>query len=268
MGWSAQMTQARLLKLETQVSTLSLNGVIATRGSFQLGPIDTVFPFGQITVVVGANGAGKTTLTRVLLGQIPHKKGEIRLDDNHILPAQAKWRSTIGFLSDDPNELLVECTAEELWHFCIGVNVLRFPSEERPDIRAGMIKRAHELADMLHFLPPSRQPIAEYSLGMRKKSQLIAALATDPDVIILDEPRNGLDPIGIEQVHRLLHTLVTEGKLVIIATHDLSWALAHSHRFLALRAGEMVLASETTDIDLRGGESYLLEKLSENKYQG
>lgn len=256
------MTQAQLHKLETQDRTLSLNDVIATRGSFRLGPIDTVFSFGQITVIVGANGAGKTTLTRVLLGQIPHKKGEIRLDGNQIITAQARWRSTIGFLSDDPNELLAECTAEELWKFCIGVNVLRFPSVARPDIRSRMIKRADEMADMLHFLPPSRKPIAEYSLGMRKKTQLIAALATDPDVVILDEPRNGLDPIGIEQVHRLLRTLVAKGKLVIIATHDLSWALAHSHNFLALRAGEMVLSSKTTDIGLRGGESYLLEKLS------
>lgn len=256
------MMQDRKAETSTlQGKSLIIDKVTATRGNFRLGPIDTVLPFAGITVLVGANGAGKTTLTRVLLGQIPLNHGKIILDDNQINTSQARWRSMVGYLPDDPDELLVECTAEEFWQFSIGVNVLRFPKDTRSEIRARMINRAYEISDMLHFQPPSRQPIAEFSLGMRKKTQLIAALATEPDVIIMDEPRNGLDPIGIEQLHRLLYSLVDEGKLVLVATHDLSWAVAHSQQVIALRAGKMMLASETRDIRLKGGESYLLERL-------
>ena len=258
------MMQVSQEKPELKKQALTLAGAVAVRGRFQLGPLEASLPFGQITVVVGPNGAGKSTLTRVLLGQIPLKKGHIRLQEREIHTARAEWRARLGFLSDDPNELLIECSAEELWRFCIGVNVLRFPKDIRSQMRAAMLRRARALADMLHFLPPARQPIAEYSLGMRKKTQLIAALCTDPDIIILDEPRNGLDPIGIDQMHRLLRALVAEGKLVLIATHDLAWALAHAHNFLVLRAGRMVLAATADEVKRKGGEAYLLDRLAQD----
>ncbi|MCL4554375.1 MAG: ABC transporter ATP-binding protein [Actinobacteria bacterium] len=240
---------------------LVLDGVTATRGSFVLGPIDIVLPFGKITAVVGANGAGKTTLARVLLGQIPMREGRIVLNDRPVLPSQMEWRATVGFLPDDPEELLAECTAEELWQLSIGAHVLCYPREARPEAKRKMLARAHELAEILHFQAPPSKPIAYFSLGMRKKTQLIAALATMPEIVLLDEPRNGLDPIGMAQTHRLLLDLAAEGKLVIVSTHDLSWAMKHSQQIIAISLGRVTLKSDTEDVIRKGGEDYLLELL-------
>lgn len=241
---------------------LLINNLVANRGSFTLGPMDACLPFASITALVGANGAGKTTLTRVLLGQIPISRGDIALDDKKIDVAEASWRSAVGYVPDDPDELLIECTAEEFWQFTISVHALRFSRDIRAKVRKQMVDNAHELSQLLHFQPPPKQPIAEYSLGMRKKTQLVAALAAEPPIVIMDEPRNGLDPIGIEQLHRLLFSLMKKGTLVLLATHDLSWALAQSQQIIALHSGQIILASETRKLHLDGGEAYLLERLS------
>lgn len=246
---------------QTHGRHLVLDGVTATRGRFVLGPIDAVFPFGKITAVVGANGAGKTTLARVLLGQIPLKEGRILLDDEQVSTSQMEWRATVGFLPDDPEELLSECTAEEFWQLSIGAHALRYPREARPEAKRKMLGRAHELAEMLHFQVPPRKPIAYFSLGMRKKTQLIAALATMPDIVLLDEPRNGLDPIGMAQAHSLLLGLADVGKLVIVSTHDLPWAMKHSQQIIAISLGRVTLKSDTEEVIRKGGEEYLLELL-------
>jgi ABC-type multidrug transport system ATPase subunit len=240
-------------------------GVVLTdwtvrRPSFELGPITTRLQGARITAIVGANGAGKTTLLRSLAGQLP-ASGEAQTASELIRPREPRWRQMIGFVPDDPEELLPDCTAQELWSFIAGVHSRGLPRHERRPARERLMARAGQLAAQLGYAPPAGKPLAEYSLGMRKKAQIVAAMMHEPLFLMMDEPRNGLDPFGIERLYRITSALAQRGPAILVATHDLDWALHHADRIIALRRGALVLDSTTASVNGSGGAAVLLETL-------
>jgi len=231
---------------------LDLGQFVARRRQFTLGPVDFEVPLGSTLALVGPNGAGKTTLLRALLGQLP-SNGQVKWHDENVWDlTDPSWRSIVGYVPDDPNEILEECTGQEYWAFAIGIRLRIIDRAARGHAAAAMLNDVANLQARLTLTPDDSSPIAEYSLGMKKKTQLISVLATRPEIVIMDEPRNGLDPIGILQLEEILNELRESGKAVLIATHDIDWALKNSDHILGLRDGTVAFNDTTVNLRTRG----------------
>ena len=180
---------------------------------------------GEVTAFLGPNGAGKTTTLRMLLG----------------LVAPSGGRATIGgaeyALLDRPADVVGAALEASSFHpgrsgrdhlrICCAVNGY-------PDTRAG------EVLELVGLTEAGRRPVRGYSLGMRQRLGLAAALVGDPPVIVLDEPSNGLDPAGIAWLRGLLKRLAAEGRTVLISSHALSEVQQIADRVVILNRGRLV----------------------------
>lgn len=229
------------------------------RGSFALGPVNLGLRPGQVVALVGANGAGKTTLLSLITGQLQMDSGALEFRGVPQEPQSALWRRTIGYVPDDPQELLEELTAEEFWRFTARMHLRGHRGPQADQAWTRMLNRSRELADLLELHPRPRALIGSFSLGMRRKTQLVNALMTDPQLVIMDEPRNGLDPVGIARLHEIIDSLRASRKIVIVASHDVEWALVHADRVVGLRGG--TIAFDSADAVTKLSPRILLEYL-------
>jgi ABC-2 type transport system ATP-binding protein len=178
--------------------TKALNGV-----SFKLFP-------GQVRALVGPNGSGKTTLVKILLGLLFPTSGSTQVYGENSFECQQKSR--IGFLAEE-NCFYPHLTGRETLDFY--AKLLKLP-------RAKRHSRIDELLEITDMTEAQKKPLGEYSLGMLRRIGIAQALLADPELLILDEPTNGLDPIGIEDVHELIDQLKRRGKSILICTHLLA----------------------------------------------
>ncbi len=162
---------------------------------------------GRITGFLGPNGAGKTTTLRMLLGLVRASAGTATIDGHRY--------------ADIPNPLTVVGSALEATNFHpgrTGRNHLRVQAAA-----AGVSnRRVDELLELVGIPAAARKRAGGYSMGMRQRLGLAAALLGDPHVIILDEPANGLDPEGIRWLRGFLRHLAGEGRTLLISSHMLS----------------------------------------------
>lgn len=169
----------------------------------------TVAP-GQVFGFLGPNGAGKTTAMHVLLGFIEANEGEARLFGRDVRESIARQR--IGYLPEHPDTYRF-LTGREL----LDVTASLFRLDRRT--RRQRIGEAIEAAGLQGAV--SRR-IATYSRGMMQRICLAQALINDPDLVILDEPTGGLDPIGRRDIRRIIGELRDRGKTVFFSSHELS----------------------------------------------
>ena len=215
-------------------------------GNFRLGPVALDVAPGSITAVLGSNGSGKTTLIRALLGLVPVEAGAITVAGRPAGSRDPRMLREVGFAPDDDAALIEELTAPELWrlHARIHARVAGDPED--------MVAHAVEVARRLDFEPP-RTSIGSFSHGMKKKTQLAAALMHRPQVLVLDEPRNGLDPLGIERLEALLRSERDAGTSCLVASHDLRWAERVADRVILLAEGRVVANAAPLEVAGTGG---------------
>jgi cobalt/nickel transport system ATP-binding protein len=173
---------------------------------------------GQRLSILGANGCGKSTLLRILAGLIHPQSGSVRafgceLSENSLRGAEAiKFHRRVGFIFQDPDvQLFCSTVSEEL---AFGPLQLGMPAEE-------IKKRINDTAEMLGITSLLKKPPMLLSGGEKKKAAIGSVLILSPDVLILDEPTNSLDPRSQTWLLRLLAQLSGAGKTLIFATHDL-----------------------------------------------
>ena len=154
---------------------------------------------GDIYGLIGRNGAGKTTLLKIILGIIEPTSGEVEFDEQTTLS-----KNKIGSLIEDPG-LYKNATAYE--------NMKRFSILYGADV-----EEINPILEKVSLLNEDR-PVREYSLGMRQRLGLAIALLNNPEVLILDEPINGLDPTGIKEFRSIIQKLNKEGVTFIISSH-------------------------------------------------
>jgi ABC-2 type transport system ATP-binding protein len=230
--------QAEECDLEIMLSSgaspsVEARDLVVRLGSFTLGPLSLSIPPSEIVCFLGPNGAGKTTLLRALTGLTPRVDGKISVLDCDPATRSKSMLRYIGIIADDPSDLIEELTARELWQLhAIIYSRIEGSCDE-------MLDRADQLAEAFHFVPPDA-PIATYSYGMKKKTQIIAALLQTPTLIVADEPRNGLDPFGIKTLESLLSDEAERGATVIVASHDIYWAERLSDRVGVLIRGKLL----------------------------
>lgn len=214
-------------------SAVLLRHLEVRRNAFTLAINEMRLRPGEITCIVGANGSGKTTLLLSILGLLPHE-GTCYVHGTPYDGVDPYVKSTIGFIPDDPTLLFDELTAREQW----SVTATVIAGLQGNLTQAKLMERAEMLAASIGFDPPA-QLAREYSHGMRKKTQIVQALLGKPAVIVVDELRNGLDPIAIKQTEQLMKAERERGAAICAATHDLWWAERFADHIIVLDKGSI-----------------------------
>lgn len=224
----------------TDCEVLRLECVEVQRATFRLGPVDLAVRQGESVCVVGPNGSGKTTLLSIAAGLLKPLAGRVVVVGREPDLMTRNHLADIGFVADDPKLLIEEVSAPEYWSL-----LARLRAEARP----GTASLADDIAAMLGFSPPDRR-IATYSHGMRKKTQLVAALAHRPQIIIVDELRNGLDPIAARRAEHALAEARRDGAGLLFASHDLYWAERNADRIVVLCEGRVIASGSPAEVKL------------------
>jgi ABC-2 type transport system ATP-binding protein len=202
---------------------------------------------GSVLCVAGANGGGKTTLIETIVGLIPPGDGHVRILGQEQSPNAMTTKNLVGFIPDDDSWIIPELTAQEYFSLLVSLY-------DRSDAgcRHEMNKQIGQLAEVLMFSAFGKQ-LGELSHGNKKKVQIIAALIHQPPLLIVDELRNGLDPIAITRAEELLKSKARKGTAILAATHDLWWAERFAHDIVMLDAGRVVLEQSTAEIIAESG---------------
>src|SRR5262249_2808439 len=168
--------------------------------------VDLRVPRGTAFGYLGPNGAGKTTLIRMLLGLIRPTRGRMRLLG---LPVPAKRRDAlarVGAIVDEPRFHGHMTGRQNLWTLAAAREPAAHMRIDAALERVGLLDRADDR-------------VSKYSMGMRQRLGIAACLIADPDLLILDEPMNGLDPAGMQEFRELIRSLVAEGRTGVISSH-------------------------------------------------
>ncbi len=190
-------------------------------------------PRGTICGFVGPNGAGKTTTIRMLLGLIAPSAGTGTVL-GHSITEPEKYLASVGAMIEGP----------AFYPALTGIENLRVLAT-----MGGIpIDRVESLIDLVGLTGRGGDKYKTYSLGMKQRLGIAAALLPNPALLILDEPTNGLDPEGIQEVRDLLKKLASEGTTVFVSSHLLSEIEIISEYIVMLRKGEVVFAGSIEDL--------------------
>jgi ABC-type multidrug transport system ATPase subunit len=210
--------------------------------SFILGPINLNVESAQIASLLGPNGSGKTTLIRSVLGLQAATRGSARFSGTLLTGRPPQVLAQIGYLTDSADDIIPELTPQEYWEFC-AMAYSRFGGSV-----GEMLDRAKGLAQALG-LSAERRGIGSFSLGMRRKTQLVACMLHAPELLVLDEPLIGLDFMSIKALEALLVEERRRGASVWVSSHDLALAHRLADKVFVLHLGSLVLEVKTQEID-------------------
>ena len=190
-------------------------------------------PLGTICGFVGPNGAGKTTTIRMLLGLISPTGGDAQILGEPITSPD-KYLASVGAMIEGPAFYPALSGAENLR---VLATLGGFPQE-----------RVDQLLEQVGLADRGGSKYKTYSLGMKQRLGIAAALLPNPKLLILDEPTNGLDPEGIQEIRQLLRSLADKGTTVFVSSHLLSELELISEYLVMLRKGEVVFAGPIQDL--------------------
>ncbi len=193
---------------------------VATRGltkNFRhqtaVDAIDLLVPRGAVYGFLGPNGSGKTTTIRMLLGLISPSAGEIEVLGRRVPDRRNDVLPRVGALVEGPAFHLYLSGRD---------NLRRLDDADRTASRASAAHRIDEALERVGLQAAATKRYRAYSLGMRQRLAIAAALLTPKDLMVLDEPTNGLDPQGTREVRALVSSLAEAGTTVLISSHLLS----------------------------------------------
>jgi ABC-2 type transport system ATP-binding protein len=193
-------------------------------------------PRGEVFGYLGPNGAGKTTTLKLLLGLLRADRGSARvLGVPHM---ERAWRFRAGYLPENPY-LYDYLTPQEYLDYA--GRLFGMPASERRERSAELLRR-------VGLAESARVPMRRFSKGMLQRAGLAQALLNDPELVFLDEPMSGLDPIGRHMVKEVILDLRGRGRTVFFSTHILSDAESLCDRVGLLRAGRLVTVGRLDDI--------------------
>src|SRR5947208_8322902 len=196
---------------------------------------------GEIFGFLGPNGAGKTTTIRMALGLIAPTSGSVEILGQDVFEHRARVLPHVGALVETP----------ALYTYLSGRNNLRAVAS----VLGGVPKaRLDAVLDLVGLGIRQKDRVRTYSLGMKQRLGVAMALLQDPDVLILDEPANGLDPAGIVEMRDLMHRLAAEGKTVFISSHLLGEVQQICTRVAIIHLGKLVTESSIEELISGQGE--------------
>lgn len=181
-----------------------------------------------ITGILGPNGAGKSTFMKLITGQIKPKIGSALVDGVDIRNAYHLF-SNIGFCPEQ-DSFYEEMTGRQ---FVKSMLSLHFFSHEEVE------RRTRETLELVDLDKDQDRVIRSYSRGMRQRLKIAQAIAHDPEIVILDEPLNGLDPLGRRKIIRLIKEFGSEGRTVIVSSHVLPEIEAMTRSIILIHQGKI-----------------------------
>jgi ABC-2 type transport system ATP-binding protein len=196
---------------------------------------------GQIFGLLGQNGAGKTTLVKILLGITKHSSGEAFLLDQ---PAGvAPVRRDVGYLPED----------HHFPDYHTGASLLHFYGALLGVSRADLKKRVPAVLERVGIAGRMHYKIRTYSKGMKQRLGIAQAIFHDPHVIFLDEPTDGVDPLGRREIRRILQMLKEEGKTIFLNSHLLSEVELICDRVAILQSGQVIREGDMATLTRKKG---------------
>ena len=198
---------------------------------------------GEIFAFIGHNGAGKTTMIKSIIGILNFDEGDILINDKSIKKEPIECKKMMAYVPDNP----------DLYENMKAINFINFicdmyeVSEEDRKERILKYSKLFEIDDKLN------DDISSFSHGMKQKVAIIASLAHDPDILIMDEPFVGLDPKAVYDMKEIMKEMVKNGKTIFFSTHILDVAEKICDRVAIIKDGKIVKVGKMKDI--KGDES-------------
>lgn len=205
-----------------------------------LSDVSFTFKRGIIYGLIGPNGAGKTTLFKTILGLIPRYEGEIQIFGSKQSRANNKWLEKVGYVPEKP--LIPDQLTAYRFLFIYGG--ILFPRDRNP---RAVIEEKLALVDLEDSID---QLIGTYSKGMKKRLMIANALLGDPDLLILDEPFEGLDPVQRVNVRNIFGTFRKSSKTIIISSHEIYELQAICEHMVLLENGKLMEFTSLENFDL------------------
>ena len=230
------------LVISTQALTKRFGPVTAVES------LDLQVRRGDIYGFLGANGSGKTTTVRMLLGLVLATSGQAYVLGQQVPRASRSVLPRVGALIEGP----------AAYGHLSGRQNLELLDASGPRTAGGASRRRGRIAvvlDQVGLAEVGRRPVRHYSLGMRQRLGLAGALLRGPELLVLDEPTNGLDPQGIREVRDLLLALNTGGTTVFVSSHLLAEVEQIANRVGVLDRGRLVLQADMSTLRRPTGRS-------------
>lgn len=185
---------------------------------------------GEIFGFLGPNGAGKTTTIRMLMGMLIPSQGQARILGLDCQKDRVEVKRRVGYLPDNP----------VFQDYLRGVEILQFVGEMHGLSGQLLVERVTQLLGQFSLTDAAYEFAVNYSMGMKRKLGLACAQIHNPDVYILDEPTNGLDPIAQREVQNWILESARAGKTIFLSTHLLDMAEKLCHRVAIIHRGEIL----------------------------
>ncbi|MEM6262778.1 MAG: ABC transporter ATP-binding protein [Bacteroidota bacterium] len=221
------------------MNTLSIKGLHKTYGRITaVNELSLDIPSGSIFGLLGPNGSGKTTTLGMVLGVIRPTKGTFEWFGR---PPSHHVRKIVGAILEQPNFYPTYSAWRNLQLVC--------------KIKEVSESRIHEVLELVGLVGREHDAFKTYSLGMKQRLAIGSALLADPEVLILDEPTNGLDPQGIAEIRDLIREIAQSGKTIILASHLLDEVQKVCTDFAILKSGQLI---HTGKVKVSFGEDVIL----------
>ena len=198
---------------------------------------------GEIFAFIGHNGAGKTTMIKCIMGILDFEEGDILVDNKSIKEEPLECKRIMAYVADNP-DLYENMKAIDFINFICDMY------EVSEDIRR---ENTLKYAKIFEIEDKLNDDISSFSHGMKQKIALIAALAHDPKVLIMDEPFGGLDPKAVYDMKEIMRDMAKDGKTIFFSTHILDVAEKLCDRVAIIKDGTIVKVGKMKDI--KGDES-------------
>jgi ABC-2 type transport system ATP-binding protein len=226
-------TQGQVI-LETSSLTKHFKGMVAVDN------LDLKVRTGEVLGFLGPNGAGKSTTVGMILGLIRPTSGTVRIAGQDLATNAPLVSENIGAIIENPAFYPYMSGRDNLRAHAMAVGNI-------PDARID------SLLELVNLSERARHKYKNYSLGMKQRLGIASTLLSDPALVILDEPTNGLDPAGQREIRAIIPRLADQGHAVLLASHMLHEVEQVSDRVLIVRRGKLVTEGSVDDLLRRGG---------------
>jgi ABC-2 type transport system ATP-binding protein len=193
-------------------------------------------PRGGVFGLLGPNGSGKSTTIKIILGLMRATSGSCAVLGQPV--GNLEIRSRIGYLPESP----------DFYRYLTGWELVAFYGRIAGLRRGALQNRVAQVLELVGLREAERRKIGTYSKGMLQRVGLAQALVHDPDLIILDEPTAGVDPIGSQLIADIIRRLKTEGKTVVLSSHLLAQVEGVCDRVAILNRGRVILEGAVEDL--------------------
>jgi len=202
-----------------------------------LKDLDLTLHGGQITVLLGANGAGKTTLMHLIAGMRPLRQGSILLNDQKIDWEDVAYKQRMGYMMEFPFQ----------YPFLTVLEMMRLVGQLRCIPKKQLEERIMCWLHKLGLESYGLYPIHTLSQGTAQRVALASTFLHEPDILILDEPTNGLDPAQVIVVREILQAYCKRGTIILCSTHIMGLAEKIAHQVAILHNGQLMYQGDKTE---------------------